>query len=245
MVKYFILFLLLIGSTLAGTVDPGTPDNRYIEYASKFSSLGKVTGNNEKGYEYFASGVAIDAHHILTAAHVVKDCGTCFFIINDQKYVVHTIVYSKNYNDNKFGTGDIAMGYIKEDLNLDKYPELYSDNDELGKRCDISGFGITGTFETGPNQTGDAKQRAGTNQIDYIENELLVCSPTKGKTKTVLEFLIASGDSGGGLFIDNKLAGINSCVFVSKGSPNSKYGTESGHTRISKYIEWIRANKSE
>lgn len=240
MVKYLIIFIILIGSTLAGTVDPGTPDSKYLEYAKQFTFVGKVGGKNEKGMSYFASGVAIDSHHILTAAHVVKDCGSCFFYINNKEYCVYKVVYSKKH-DTSFGTGDIAIGFIQEDLNLDLYPQLYTESDEIEKLCDISGFGMTGTFLSGPN-IGDTKQRAGSNRIDYIENELLVCSPSKGKDKTNLEFLIASGDSGGGLFIDGKLAGINSCVFVSKGSPNSKYGTESGHTRVSRYIDWIKEN---
>jgi hypothetical protein len=240
LVKYLIIFIILIGSTLAGTIDPGTPDSKYLEYAKQFTFVGKVCGKNEKGMSYFASGVAIDSHHILTAAHVVKDCGSCFFYINNKEYCVYKVVYSKKH-DTSFGTGDIAIGFIQEDLNLDLYPSLYTESDEIEKLCDISGFGMTGTFLSGPN-IGDTKQRAGSNRIDYIENELLVCSPSKGKDKTNLEFLIASGDSGGGLFIDGKLAGINSCVFVSKGSPNSKYGTESGHTRVSRYIDWIKEN---
>ncbi len=240
MVKYLIIFIILIGSTLAGTIDPGTPDSKYLEYAKQFTFVGKVSGKNEKGMSYFASGVAIDSHHILTAAHVVKDCSNCFFYINNKEYCVYKVVYSKKH-ETSFGTGDIAIGFIKEDLSLDTYPQLYAESDEIEKLCDISGFGMTGTFLTGPN-IGDTKHRAGSNRIDYIENELLVCSPSKGKDKTNLEFLIASGDSGGGLFIDGKLAGINSCVFVSKGSPNSKYGTESGHTRVSTYIDWIKEN---
>jgi hypothetical protein len=61
-------------------------------------------------------------------------------------------------------------------------------------------------------------------------------------SKTELEFLIASGDSGGGLFIDNKLAGINSCVMAVDKKPDSTYNDESGHTRISKFIGWIKEN---
>ncbi len=238
MVRYLFIFLILIGSSLAGTIDPSTPDNQYLEYAKEFSFMGKIGGKNQKGMTYFASGVAISSHRILTAAHVVKDCNSCFFYINNKEYCVYKVVYSKKH-DTSFGVGDIALGFIEEDLKLESYPQLYTEFDEIGKLCSISGFGMTGTFETGPN-IGDTKHRAGLNRIDYIENELLVCSPSKGKDKTKLEFLIASGDSGGGLFIDGKLAGINSCVFVSQGSPNSKYGTESGHTRISKYIDWIR-----
>jgi len=91
----------------------------------------------------------------------------------------------------------------------------------------------------------DSKKRAGSNFIDRIEKDLLICSPSKRNDKnfTSLEFLIASGDSGGGLFIDTKLAGIHFCVMVTGKNPQSKYGEESGHTRISNFIEWINENK--
>jgi hypothetical protein len=85
----------------------------------------------------------------------------------------------------------------------------------------------------------DGKKRGGSNIIDKIDRELLVCTPSRAYNKTELEFLIGSGDSGGGLFIDGKLAGINSCVMATDGKPNSTYSDESGHTRISKYINWI------
>lgn len=240
MVKYILILFLLINHCLAGTIDPNTSDEKYLKYAQEFECVGTITGKSENGSNYFASAVAIDSQHILTAAHVVKDCKTCFFEIGGRKYNIYKVIYSQKY-DNGFGVGDIAIGFSEQKLQIESYPQLYSDNDEKGKLCSISGFGMTGTFLTGPN-IGDTKQRAGTNMIDTIDSELLVCSPTKGKNKTKLEFLIASGDSGGGLFIDGKLAGINSCIFVSKGSPNSKYGTESGHTRVSIYRNWILEN---
>jgi V8-like Glu-specific endopeptidase len=98
LVKYlFVIFFLLTEFSFAGTIDPSTPDNKYIEYAKQFSSVGILKGKSEKGYDYFASAVAIDSHHVLTAAHVVKDCQTCFFLIEDSKYFVNKINYSKKY----------------------------------------------------------------------------------------------------------------------------------------------------
>jgi len=63
-----------------------------------------------------------------------------------------------------------------------------------------------------------------------------------GNKDTNLEYCISHGDSGGGLFIDQKLAGINSIVLASDKNPDSNYGDESGHTRISKYKDWIEDN---
>ena len=56
---------------------------------------------------------------------------------------------------------------------------------------------------------------------------------------TELEFLISHGDSGGGLFIDGQLAGINSSVLSKDGKTDSNYGDESCHTRISRYKDWL------
>jgi hypothetical protein len=74
--------------------------------------------------------------------------------------------------------------------------------------------------------------------VDGIFNHMLICSLKHGQ-KTSLEFLISHGDSGGGLFIDSKLAGINSCVFAEDKSLNSDINDESGHTRISINKKWI------
>ena len=61
--------------------------------------------------------------------------------------------------------------------------------------------------------------------------------------KTELEFLISPGDSGGGLFIDQKLAGIHSYVYATDGKSDSDYGDVGCSTRVSDYIEWIDKTK--
>ena len=155
-----------------------------------------------------------------------------------KKKIVSKIIPHYNYEADNFGYSDIALCYVDEDLKINIYPKLYIDSNEEGKTCAIAGVGLTGTFETGCT-TSDGKKRGGSNIIDKIDRELLVCTPSRDYNKTELEFLIGSGDSGGGLFIDGKLAGINSCVMATDGKPNSTYSDESGHTRISKYISWI------
>jgi hypothetical protein len=122
---------------------------------------------------------------------------------------------------------------------LDFYPELYQDKDEDGKICSISGFGFNGTFISGYNaKVFDNKRRAGSNMIDLVTEETLEVSAHKGVT-TELEFMISPGDSGGGLFIDKKLAGINSCVYATDGNADSDYGDSSCFVRISSYVDWI------
>lgn len=245
----FLIFILIFIFGLysnAGTIDPSVADSKYIEYGKKFKCIYKICGSYNNGTKFCASAVVIDSHQILTAAHVVKNHKICLLHKDDKAYLVKEIVLHKDFEESNFGIADIALGYIEDDIGLDFYPTLYQDQDEDGKICSISGYGLTGTFLTGANKSDD-KQRAGSNHIDKTDRDLLICSPSsKTHTKrTELEFLISSGDSGGGLFIDGKLAGINSCVIATDKKPDSTYGDESGHTRVSKFIDWVQRIKNE
>ena len=239
LVAGFLIFLN--ASIYSGTIDPNIPDQKYLEYGEKFGCVVEIMGSYEHSKQLFsASCVAIDPHWVLTAAHVVK--GSRFvFIYNpdlNKVSVIDEVIVHNTFDDRKYGTGDIALCYISSDIGLPFYPDLYEDSDEVDKVCSISGYGKTGNFLSGVNG-GDGNRRAGSNRIDKIENDLLVCSALE-TNKTSLEFLIASGDSGGGLFIDGKLAGINSCVTAIDKKPDSTYNDDSGHTRISQFIDWIR-----
>lgn len=247
-IKSIILMLLILlcfdhFRGFAGTTDPSIPDQKYVEYGKKFKYVGQLCGEYEDKTLFCASAVAIDDHHILTAAHVVKGSKSCFLFLEDQKFCIQEIVIHKDF-DKEFGSADLAIGYSKESFNLGFYPALYSDTDEVGKLCSISGYGFHGTFRSGAKYHDD-KKRAGSNIIDQVQENMLICSPSKPGTKdrTSLEFLIASGDSGGGLFIGDRLAGINSCIMAVDKSPSAKYNEESGHTRISQFIEWINQSK--
>jgi hypothetical protein len=186
------------------------------------------------------SAVIINKNWILTAAHIVKNMRNHRIILSNKEYVLDKVICHEKYNDNVFGYYDIALGHIKDGVDLEPYPALYENNDELGKLVTITGLGLTGNFNTGVN-ISDGKKRAGSNYVEKIERGTLVCNASKPHQKiTELEYLICSGDSGGGLFIDGKLAGINSSVLGYDDKPDSTYGDESCHTRISMYIPWIK-----
>ena len=228
-----------------GTRDPNVPDTKYINYGQDFHYVVKLCGKDKSDKRYCASAVVIGPNHIITAAHVVKDAVTYTIKLdNNKEYCIDTIICHKDFNESEFGLYDIALGYSKQTIELSFYPSLYTDRDECNKLCSIAGYGLYGTFISGANQSDD-KRRAGSNIIDKIDRHLLICSPSRFKSdkKTSLEFIIASGDSGGGLFIDGKLAGINSCIIANGGkAPKADYNTECGHTRISEYIDWIKDN---
>lgn len=231
---------ILTSISYAGTIDPDTNDNKYLEYGQKYECVVGLCGEYENDVHYCASAVIIRPRWVLTAAHVVNKSKRCIVRLNNKQSKISKIICYKNFEENNFGYHDIAICYSEEELNISNYPELYEKSDENGKKCSIVGLGLHGDFITGCVKS-DNKKRGGTNIIDNIEKDLLICTPSrKDSTHTDLEFLIGSGDSGGGLFIDGRLAGINSCVMASDGKPNSTYGDESGHTRVSKYIDWIK-----
>lgn len=243
LIKNLVLFLVIFlgGNSIGGTIDPNTPDEKYVEYGEKFDCVLEILGSYEHNKQLFsASCVAIDKNWVLTAAHVVK--GARFVFIYHEKdkrcVIIDEVIPHESFEEKIFGTADIALCHTSSDIGLDFYPELYNDSEEIGKICSIAGYGFTGTFNSGMKRN-DGKKRAGSNKIDHISNDLLVCSPSI-MDKTSLEFLIASGDSGGGLFIDGRLAGINSCVTAIDKKPDSTYNDEGGHTRVSKFLAWIK-----
>lgn len=238
----FLIVALICSIAQSGTISEKISDQKYVDYGSEYDCVIKIEGSYEKGESFFASAVAIKPKWVITAAHVVKGSKESRVQIKDKKIKIKEVIIHKDFEDNGFGYYDIALGLCEEDMNLKHYPGLYESNDEVGKISGICGLGMTGNFIQGV-QIYDGKKRAGSNYIDYTEKTVLVCSPSKvGQPKcTSLEFLICSGDSGGGLFIDGKLAGINSCVMSPAGrKPNSTYGNESCHTRISLLKSWIK-----
>lgn len=237
----FLCFFIFCSVISAGTRDPIVPDSKYCEFGKKFPFVGRIYGKNEDGSIFFASAVAIKDKIILTAAHVVEKSSDCVLHINDKQILIKKIVCHEEFKEDNFGYCDIALCSMEEEINLKFYPELYLDNDEIKKACTISGFGLNGTFESGAIHS-DLERRAGSNKIDTVEKGLLICTPSlrrRDSDLTSLEFLISSGDSGGGLFIGNRVAGINSCIIARDKKLDSSYGDESGHTRISDNIEWI------
>lgn len=235
---FVIIFICYCIGCCAGTIDPNTSDHKYIEYGNKFVYIGLIIGSLETQEPYFGSCIALADNIVITAAHVLNNTTNHSILINQKNIQISKIVVHKNYNENKFGYYDIALVSLKDKIELDWYPELYKNKDEVGKICSLSGFGSTGTFSTGHNKS-DGIRRAGSNIIDSIDRGMLLCTPSSKINKTELEFMIAPGDSGGGLFIGNKLAGIHSCVMAEGHKAKSDYRTESGHTRISDHIDWI------
>lgn len=243
----FFLLVLLCSIVRAGTIDPSKKDKEYIEYGSKHGCVLPIMGimDDKMNSNFRGSCVIIDPYHVLTAAHIVEKSLTQHVIYGRKVYPCRIVAIHALYNNDKVGFHDIALIRLQQPINLDYYPELYTDRDEKGKICSMAGYGFYGNFNTGYLQKNyDNKKRAGSNFIDGIEDNVLTFSASKpGKKSTSLEFLITPGDSGGGLFIDKKLAGIHSFVYARDNNVNSDYGDVGCSTRVSDYIDWIKQTK--
>ena len=242
--KFFLLVLysfFMFTICSAGTIDPETPDEKYIEYGSKFKSVVRLCCFDGNGLSC-GSAVVIDPEWIVTAAHVVENCHSWTASIGEDKYNLDKVILYPEYKAEVYGYHDIAIGHLSKKIELKHYPKLYENNDEAGQVCSIAGVGFTGTFITGISKY-DGNRRAGSNKIEKIEKGVLVCNASK-VGKVSLEYLICSGDSGGGLFIGDALAGINSSVVGYDGKSDSSYGDEGCHTRVSLYAKWIREHIS-
>jgi len=157
---------------------------------------------------------------------------------DNTEFPLTKIFVHPDFKEDNLGHFDIALGYSPKDFDLEFYCPLYTDNDELGKAVTIAGYGIQGTFFSGA-KLADEKKRAGHNRVEGIERSALICRPSSGRSRFPLEFIITPGDSGGGLFIENKLAGINSFLMATDGKPDGTYTDEAAHTRVSVYADWV------
>ena len=242
-----IILLGLSSPATSGTRDPDTPDSKHLAYGEKHQCVVQVKGKmgfiDKKGEKLevtaSGSGVIIAKRYILTAAHVVQKTKDPYIILNGKKIFIEWVIIPKSFKEENTGPDDIALCRLKEDAIIDFYPELYDKDDEIGKLCSLAGWGMYGTWETGTIYD-DNKLRAGSNYVDPIMfRGMITCSLQDKSKRTSLEFLIGHGDSGGGLFINKKLAGIHSCIYTGDGKLDSSYKDYSAHTRVSLHKGWI------
>lgn len=226
--------------SFCGTHLNSSNNEDHIACAKNINYIGRVRGPVRNNNFNFADStcVLIDRYWVLTAAHAVYYSDNLEFIYNNKKYQIDKIIYNKIYDiNNHLSEWDIAICRLSEPVDIDKYPELYEETEELGKTCIIAGFGLFGSAYSDV-RIKDNIKRAGTNKIFDIQQDKLVCDININNA-TKLEYMVAMGDSGGPLIIDNKIAGIHS---YTDGTGKSMVGDLSFHTRVSRYVDWIKTN---
>lgn len=227
-----------------------------------YPSVGQVRSMGAAGTS-LASGTLIAPHWVLTAGHVVDDATALSYSLGGRSFGASAWSAHPQWD------GDLSAGY---DIGLMRFDadlaaltgvapaRLYTGRDEVGRLGTMVGFGYGGSGLSGYDAATCCGKRAGRNMIDALartpgaDNRILLAdfdrprgpgdSSLGSAAPLDLEYLIAPGDSGGGLFVRSGgadlLAGVNSFIWGRlDGVANSDYGDVSGHMRVSSFGGWI------
>lgn len=260
------LSVLLVVSTSAslsaGTIRHDRNPQAYVNFGASnlFDSVGHITAY-APGFGYYGSGTLIAPDIILTAAHIVDIADSLEVRIGGATYSADMWSYNPGWIPNNpfglFDGYDIGLIHLDTPVAGVTPANRYTGQDEKGSQAIYAGFGSTGTGLTGATNY-DQVRRAGFNMIDAIPGgpeagRLFLsdfdfprtpsASATGARYPLPLEYMVASGDSGGPVFIDDgsglAVAGIHSFVLGTDYVADSDYGDISGHTRVSAFNDWI------
>jgi secreted trypsin-like serine protease len=228
----------------AATIDESKGDSRYLDYGATFSGyVVRVVGPSRDGVPLAGSGTLVAPHWVLTAAHVTDDMTAVEVVASAGRRRVDRVFAHRDWRPSHYGWHDIALLHLSQPCILRAYPRLSDATERLGTVAAVSGYGMTGTLSVGL-QGGDQRLRAGTVFLGATERGLYVCPIRRTPDAGPLPACIAPGDSGGPLWAtaadgSTRLVGVHS--FVARVGGRARYvaGEESGHTRVSLYLDWI------
>jgi len=221
--------------------------------SSSFLASGTVIASNPETHDAW----------VLTAAHVVKGATSLTFTIDDGTEsvtyaAIGWVANSKFNNGNLLAGNDIGLIHLGSEVGVTP-STLYKGTAEQGRLGISAGYGMTGKGSEGyVTDWSNIRKRAGENRVDEFypvrrgaPNVIMMDFDSPDGSSSHygsawpedLEYLIAPGDSGGGLFAViegvNQLIGVHSFIGSFDGATDAGYGDVSGDTRVSRYIDWI------
>lgn len=194
------------------------------------------------------------------------DAAQFFFSFDGVMYQAESITLYPAYMDSTTkGNGDIALIRLKEEVKTVVPAALNSGFNELHMNVTGVGFGASGIANAPETVESYGKKIGGQNVIDSTGGfklsgnpSLLFCDFDHPEDKTCnkmgdaiprpLEYIVAGGDSGGGLFIETtdgwRLAGIASGapIDLAQLKKTGYYGQIMEWTRVSVFADWIKQN---
>lgn len=247
----------------AGTIRHDRADSSYTSLAASYPAVGKLTWGS-----YICSATLIDDDWILSAGHCLDASGYTAsdwtFDLSDSGGGVH-VGAEKFLHPDWVSTGgdllagvDIALLRLATKESVIGPAQINTDTSEVGRIATHVGYGRTGTGLTGMNASAGTK-RAGQNIVDLdgtsvsgFNEKVLFEDFDSGSagdnwsgsaSQLNLEYLIASGDSGGPMFIDfgsgEVVAGVHSFISSVDGVTDADYGDIAGSIRVSSFASWI------
>lgn len=262
----FVGLFFLSPVAYGGTVRHDVPDSAYLDLAAEYEAVGRFAWlEGDSGL--FATGTLIDPQWVLAAGHsfdgndlVGGGISEVSFEVGDGIYDADLWIPHPGWTSSSgdfFSGTDIALVRLTESVPDVTPVALYQGSEEFLATSTIVGFGATGTGLTGA-ISATTEKRGGNNEIDLIfgpdndnrilgtdfDNPLDAADNAFGSPDPLaLEFQPASGDSGGGLFIEldgtPRLAGVISFFSAADGAADGDYGDRAGYTRVSKFVSWI------
>ncbi len=264
-----VCLLAAIGSARAGIIVDGANDADHIALAAEaqFDPVGVV---KRSGNIVDSSGILIAPNWVLTAAHTIPSGSPqptdTWTFGTEVRHIAQTF-RNPGFTGNIANGFDVALHRLDTPITSIAPAQLYTGSAAslLGQTLTYVGFGQTGTGSAGV--TGPAgTKRAGNNVADQLgftlnpgpsqsiwSNQLLFAdmdaqggpwgNPLGGTNPVNLEMLIAVGDSGGGLFVQDNgqyfVAGVHSVIFNFDPAADLGFGDVMGTTTIAAVLPWI------
>ena len=241
---------------LAIIIRPDRDDGEYRRLAARYPAVCWIEAGG-------GTGTLIAPTWVLTAAHNVDNLSqsqhACMVKFGERQYPVNRIIYHPDHHfdrEQRISSGvDLALLRLESPVaDVDPIP-LYVGQSESGQMATIIGYGLTGTFETGPPPATPMDQfvptkRAGTSIIIQVNAESFGMMIDTLESATDLEAALAAGDSGGPALIqvDDRvfLAGVASVSPGGSGAAiRQTFGDVDSFVRVSTYARWIEKESGE